>query len=108
VAVAGLAAGSINPLIGTVALERIPAGMRARVRGSMGAGAWAAMPIGALAAGVVVEQLGLTTTLVVLGCAYMLVVLSPLLGGPWRDMERPAPEGLDDEAAVLHPASSVA
>ena len=108
VAVAGLAAGSINPLIGTVALERIPAGMRARVRGSMGAGAWAAMPIGALAAGVVVEQLGLTTTLVVLGCAYMLVVLSPLLGGPWRDMERPAPEGIDDEAAVLHRAPSVA
>jgi hypothetical protein len=74
----------------------------------MGAGAWAAMPIGALAAGVVVEQLGLTTTLVGLGCAYMLVVLSPLLGGPWRDMERSAPEGFDDEAAVLHRASSVA
>jgi hypothetical protein len=35
-------------------------------------------------------------------------VLSPLLGGPWRDMERPAPEGIDDEAAVRHRASSVA
>jgi hypothetical protein len=55
----------------------------------MGAGAWAAMPIGALVAGVTVEHLGLTPTLLVLGSAYLLVVLSPLLGGPWRHMERP-------------------
>jgi MFS family permease len=96
VAVAGLAAGSINPIISTVALERIPPGLRARVRGSMGAGAWAAMPIGALVAGVVVERLGLTTTLVVLGSAYLLVVLSPLLGGPWRTMERPQVEAVSD------------
>jgi MFS family permease len=89
VAVAGLAAGSINPIIGTVQLERTPPGMRARVFGCMGAGAWAAMPIGALVAGVVVEYLGLTPTLLVLGSAYVLVVLSPLLGGPWRHMERP-------------------
>jgi MFS family permease len=89
VAVAGLAAGSINPIIGTVQLERTPPGMRARVFGCMGAGAWAAMPIGALVAGVTVEHLGLTPTLLVLGSAYILVVLSPLLGGPWRHMERP-------------------
>lgn len=89
VAVAGLAAGSINPIIGTVQLERVPPGMRARVYGCMGAGAWAAMPIGALVAGVTVEHVGLTITLLVLGSAYLLVVLSPLLGGPWRHMERP-------------------
>lgn len=89
VAVAGLAAGSINPIIGTVQLELTPPGMRARVFGCMGAGAWAAMPIGALVAGVTVEHLGLTTTLLVLGPAYLIVVLSPLLGGPWRHMERP-------------------
>jgi MFS family permease len=83
VAVAGLAAGSINPIIGTVQLERTPPGMRARVFGCMGAGAWAAMPIGALVAGMTVEHLGLTPTLLVLGSAYILVVLSPLLGGPW-------------------------
>jgi MFS family permease len=89
VAVAGLAAGSINPIIGTVQLERTPPGMRARVFGCMGAGAWAAMPIGALVAGVTVEHLGLAPTLLVLGSAYILVVLSPLLGGPWRHIERP-------------------
>jgi MFS family permease len=94
VAVAGLAAGSINPIIGTVQLERVPPGMRARVYGCMGAGAWAAMPIGALVAGVTVEHVGLTTTLLVLGSAYLLVVLSPLLGGPWRHMERPEPSAM--------------
>lgn len=90
VAVAGLAAGSINPIISTVALERTPPRMRARVRGSMGAGAWAAMPIGALVTGVAIDHVGLTSALVVLGSAYLLVVLSPLLGGPWRDMGSPA------------------
>jgi predicted MFS family arabinose efflux permease len=99
VAVAGLAAGSINPIIGTVQLERTPPGMRARVFGCMGAGAWAAMPIGALVAGVTVEHLGLAPTLLVLGSAYILVVLSPLLGGPWRHIERP-----DRSAAATEPA----
>jgi hypothetical protein len=46
------------------------------------------MPLGALAAGFAVEGFGLTATLLALGCAYVLVTLSPLLGGPWRDMDR--------------------
>ncbi|MGH8822894.1 MAG: MFS transporter [Jiangellaceae bacterium] len=100
VAVAGLAAGSINPIIGTVQLERTPPGMRARVFGCMGAGAWAAMPIGALGAGVAVERLGLTPTLFALGSAYLLIVLSPLLGGPWRHMQRPE----RSELSTLEPA----
>ncbi len=87
-ALAGFAAGAINPIIGVVKLERVPSGMRARVYGLVNAGAWAAMPLGALAAGFAVEGFGLTATLLALGCAYVLVTLSPLLGGPWRDMDR--------------------
>ncbi|MGC4790623.1 MFS transporter [Micromonospora sp. DT178] len=88
-AVAGLAAGAINPLIGAVKLERVPALMRARVYGVIGAGAWAAMPLGALAAGLAADRFGTTSTLLTVGTCYLLVVLTPLLGGPWRTMRRP-------------------
>ncbi|MER7459047.1 MFS transporter [Micromonospora sp. NPDC126480] len=87
-AVAGFAAGAINPLIGAVKLERVPPRMRARVYGVIGAGAWAAIPLGALSAGVAGEHVGTTPTLVAAGAAYLLVVLTPLLGGPWRTMGR--------------------
>ncbi|WP_262281975.1 MFS transporter [Micromonospora sp. MA102] len=91
--VSGLAAGAINPLIGAVELERIPATMRARVYGVIGAGAWAAMPVGAAGAGLAADRFGTTVTLVAIGAGYLLVVLTPLLGGPWRDLRRPvAPE----------------
>jgi len=90
VAVAGFCAGAINPLIGAVKLERVPAGMRARVYGLIGAGCWAAMPVGALLAGLAVEQVGLRPTLVAAGGLYLLMTLTPLLGGPWRGLDRPA------------------
>jgi MFS family permease len=87
-ALSGFAAGAINPIISTIELERVPAGMRARVFGLIGAGCWAAMPLGALIAGIAVERLGMTTTLVTVGAAYLLVTLTPLLGGPWRQLDR--------------------
>ncbi|ATO12930.1 MFS transporter [Micromonospora sp. WMMA2032] len=89
VAVAGLAAGALNPLMGAVEVERVPPGMRARVFGVIGAGAWAAMPVGAVGAGLAADRFGPTSTLVTIGACYLLVVLTPLLGGPWREMRRP-------------------
>ncbi|MEU1968540.1 MFS transporter [Micromonospora sediminicola] len=89
VAVAGLAAGALNPLMGAVEVERVPPGMRARVFGVIGAGAWAAMPVGAFGAGLAADRFGTTSTLVTIGACYLLVVLTPLLGGPWREMRRP-------------------
>ncbi|MDG4751883.1 MFS transporter [Micromonospora sp. WMMD718] len=89
VAMAGLAAGALNPLMGAAQLERVPPAMRARVYGVIGAGAWAAMPAGAVGAGFAADRFGPTSTLVVMGACYLLVVLTPLLGGPWRDMRRP-------------------
>jgi MFS family permease len=56
-AVAGLAAGAVNPIIGTGKGERVPPGMRARAYGVIGAGAWAAMPLGSLLAGYATEVL---------------------------------------------------
>ncbi len=92
-AVSGLGVGAINPIIATVKLERVPAGMRARVYGVIGAAAWATMPAGSIAAGYAVEHVGLTATLYTVGAAYLLTTLTPLLGGAWRNM---APPGSSD------------
>ncbi|MEW2328034.1 MFS transporter [Micromonospora chersina] len=104
--VSGLAAGAINPLIGAVKLERVPATMRARVYGVIGAGAWAAMPVGALGAGLAADRFGTTATLVAVGAGYLLVVLTPLLGGPWRDLRRPAPAEQPEPARSPTPAAT--
>lgn len=91
VALAGVAAGALNPIISTVRLERTPPGMRARVGGALGAGAWAGMPLGALIAGVAVEQFGLTGTLRAIGVAYLLIVLVPLVSPAWKSMNDRSP-----------------
>lgn len=87
-ALAGLAAGALNPIIGTVLLEEIPSAMRARVSGALDAGAWAAMPIGALVAGTLAEHVGLLPSLVAFGLTYLLVTLVPFFPSPWRSMNR--------------------
>ncbi|MFF5174469.1 MFS transporter [Micromonospora sp. NPDC000089] len=99
-AVAGLAAGALNPLIGAVELERVPANLRARVYGVIGAGCWAGVPLGAFGAGLAVDRVGTTRTLVTIGACYLLVVLTPLLGGPWRDLSRPSTADPTGESAA--------
>lgn len=97
-AFAGLAAGALNPIIGTVLLEEVPPAMRARVSGAVSAGAWAVMPVGALAAGVLVEQVGLVACFAIFGAAYVLVTLAPFFPSPWRSMDR-VPVVRDEAAA---------
>ncbi|MBT1607987.1 MFS transporter [Curtobacterium flaccumfaciens] len=98
-ALSGLAAGSINPILGAVELERIPEHMRARVFGLLGAGAWAGIPVGGLVAGLAADGVGVEATFAVVAVVYTVVTLTPLLGGSWRLMERrsePAPTVLSD------------
>ncbi|GAA2524760.1 MFS transporter [Pilimelia columellifera] len=83
---AGFAAGAINPLLETAELARVPANMRARVFGAVGAGCWAAMPIGALGAGFASERFGASGVLLVAGALYLLVALTPLIGAHWRQL----------------------
>jgi MFS family permease len=91
-AVSGLAAGPINPVIDTVFLERVPAGMRGRVFGVTHAAAWVAIPLGVLVAGGVIDAIGLRATLLVSGVAYLAVTVAARL--------IPALRGLDDRPAV--------
>jgi predicted MFS family arabinose efflux permease len=87
-ALAGLAAGSINPILGAVELERVPEHMRGRVFGLVNAGAWAGVPFGALLGGFAADTVGLSVAFGVIAVAYTAVTLSPLTGGAWRLMER--------------------
>lgn len=91
-AVSGLAAGAINPILGTVELERVPEHMRGRVFGLINAGAWAGVPFGALLGGIAADTIGLALAFGIIAVVYTLVTLSPLTGGAWRQMERKPPQ----------------
>lgn len=96
----GLAAGAINPILGAVQFERVPEHMRGRVFGLINAGAWAGMPFGALLGGLAADTIGLGLAFGIIAVLYILVTLSPLSGGAWREMERPK-----SSAAIDSPAS---
>jgi MFS family permease len=96
VAVAGLAAGALNPILGAVEFERIPERMRGCVFGLLNAGAWAGVPLGALLGGIAVDTIGFSVAFGVVAVLYTLVTLTPLTGGTWRQMER-APRRPDAE-----------
>ena len=78
-AIGGLAAGPLNPILGALEYERIPADMRGRVFGALTAAAYIAMPLGALVAGPLLAGLGLRGTLLTAGGCYLTATLSMLL-----------------------------
>ena len=80
----GLAAGPLNPLIDSALLGLVPADIRARVIGAITAGVAAAMPVGSLLAGIGVDLLGLTTTLVLASATYLAAILSLSFGRRWQ------------------------
>jgi len=92
-ALSGLAAGALNPILGTVQLERTPEHLRGRVFGLVTAGAWAGIPTGALLDGVAADTIGLTVAFGIVAVVYTTVTLAPLTGGHWRLMERRGPTG---------------
>ena len=87
----GLAAGPLNPVLATVAYERIPAHMRGRVLGATAAGAYLAIPAGAVLGGLVVEWIGVGATLAAIGVCYLVVTSAGVLNRTFRQMD-PEPE----------------
>ncbi|GAA2744177.1 MFS transporter [Kitasatospora cinereorecta] len=86
-AVAGLAAGILNPIVSTVLYESVPDALRSRVTGVLAAGVLMATPLGGLVCGFLVDGAGLTTALVLVGGAYLLVSLGPSVLPAWRRMD---------------------
>ncbi|RII19788.1 putative multidrug-efflux transporter [Streptomyces sp. YIM 130001] len=83
----GIAGGMINPIISTVTFERVPDALRTRVLGVSRAGSMMATPLGGLAAGLLVDGVGLTAAFLAVGGIYFAVTLAPLLFPVWRGMD---------------------
>jgi MFS family permease len=96
--ISGIAAGPLNPVIDTVFMERVPAGMRGRVFGVTQAAAWVAIPLGVLAAGAVIELIGLPETLLLSGAGYLAMTVGARFSSALRDLDR-RPEPASMEAA---------
>ncbi|MHB8869113.1 MAG: MFS transporter [Thermoleophilia bacterium] len=94
--VGGLVAGSLNPMILTVAQERIPREMRGRVFGLMMAVAFAAAPLGMVLAGYLAETISVTTTLLVIAIAYVVATTAQYANPALREMDRPRRAGPDE------------
>ncbi|MER7946570.1 MFS transporter [Streptomyces sp. NPDC096079] len=86
---AGFGVGVLNPILTTVIYEQVPDALRSRVAGASTAGVLLTTPLGGLAAGFLVERIGLTATLLGIGAAYFLATLSPMVFPAWRGMDRP-------------------
>ena len=86
--VSGFAAGFLNPILGAILFERIPAAMVGRVIALFGALAWALMPFGGLYAGLLVDKTGIVMALGMTGLLYLFATLAPVAIPSFRQMRR--------------------
>lgn len=87
-AVAGVAAGFLNPILGAVILQRIPAALLGRVSSLNTALCWSLMPLGGVLGGLAVTALGLSPALLVAGIAYAITTMAPTRVPSFRAMDR--------------------
>lgn len=85
--VCGLFIGAINPIFDTVAYERIPVGLRARVFGVLTAGSMLGSPLGGLLAGLLVPGIGVTAAILAFGAVYFVATTSLLVNPSLRGMD---------------------
>ena len=84
---AGLSFGPVNPIFATVTQENTPPHLLGRVFGVLTAVAQAAIPVGAVVAGVAVQRAGLIPTIVGMGVVYVLVVIGMFFNRSLRGMD---------------------
>lgn len=84
----GFAGGFINPIIGAILYERIPAAMVGRVTALVGAIAWMLMPFGGLYAGLLVDAFGVAIALSATAGLYLIATLAPVALPSFRQMDR--------------------
>ncbi|KZB88072.1 MFS transporter [Amycolatopsis regifaucium] len=89
--VAGLGAGALNPILLPVVYERVPEAVRGRVFSLLVGGVLAAMPLGSMTAGVLLDGAGLVTTLAMFGGLYLIAGTFPAIFRVWRGLDDPAP-----------------
>ena len=86
--ITSIGAGPLNPIIGAVEFERIPANMRGRVFGAITAGAWIAMPLGMLLGGVLTDRYGTFIMLIGLAITYFITTISMAFIPAMKEMNR--------------------
>jgi predicted MFS family arabinose efflux permease len=86
-AVEGLACGVLNPIMATVTYETVPEELRSRVLSATTAAVQLVTPLGGLAAGFLVDSVGLPCTLLTFGGGYLLATLCPVIFPVWRQMD---------------------
>ncbi|MEU9720350.1 MFS transporter [Streptomyces sp. NPDC047976] len=86
-ALSGLAVGVLNPILTTVVSELVPEDMRSRASSVSMAGSELAMPMGGLAAGLLVDAFGVTPALLAFAAVYLLATLIPLAFPSWRGLD---------------------
>jgi len=91
-AIVGFASGPLNPLLFTVTAELVPAQLRGRVFGAVRGGAWAAIPLGILLGGLLVESIGVAATFLAIGVSYAAVVGYGFFNAAFREMDRAVTE----------------
>ncbi|MER5850402.1 MFS transporter [Streptomyces sp. NPDC002012] len=108
-ALSGIAGGVLNPILTTVIYGSVPDELRSRVSGVLTAGGELAMPVGGLAAGLLVESAGARGALLAMGTVYLLATLSPLVFPVWRTMDAvdSGSESGGTEAEASAPAAEV-
>jgi len=86
-ALLGLAEGPINPLMYTLSQERTPAHLRARVFGARMALANIVSPLGMIAAGLLIEIVGVQGTLIGIGLAHGVFAIAVLRHRPFYSLD---------------------
>lgn len=86
-ATAGFLSGFCNPIIGAVLFERIPKPLVGRVSALSNSLCWSLIPFGGLVGGVLAATAGLRAATMIVGVAYFLVTLMPLLRKSFREFK---------------------
>ena len=86
--ITSVGAGPLNPIIGAIEFERIPANMRGRVFGAITSGAWIAMPLGMLLGGVLTDRLGTFIMMIGLAITFLITTLSMAFIPAMKEMNR--------------------
>lgn len=97
---AGLGFGPINPLILTVMQEQVPADLRGRVFGTILGTVMTAAPLGMVAAGYLVEAIGLRPVLAVIAGGFMAIAAIALVAPGFHALnaQPPIPAAEQSEA----------
>jgi MFS family permease len=98
----GFIGAPLNPILQTVAYARIPIELRGRVLGTLTAVAYAAIPLGILLGGALIEAIGVGATMLAIGLCYLAVTAYGFFNPAFREMDvRPAraPEPVPAESS---------